>query len=115
MTDFYNKVYRIARQIPKGHVATYGQIAALLSTPRAARMVGTALRSLPDDSDVPWHRVISGKGIITIENMEHPTEEQANLLMAEGVIVTKVDGEYTINLKEYLWSPESLEALSDKR
>ena len=106
MTDFYQRVYEIVRGIPIGRVSTYGQIAARIGAPRAARMVGMALRSTPSGSDVPWHRVINSKGIISIENLAHPPEEQANLLMAEGVLVRTIDGMYTIDLPLYLWQPQ---------
>ncbi len=103
--DFYHQVYELVRNVPYGRVATYGQIAALVGSPRAARMVGTALRALHDRTDVPWHRVISGRGIISIENLEHPAEEQANLLLAEGVIVSLHEGVYVVDLKKYQWHP----------
>ncbi|MFH0952454.1 MAG: MGMT family protein [Patescibacteria group bacterium] len=51
--DFYQSVYHLARKIPQGKVATYGQIAALITTPRAARVVGWALRTLPEGTNVP--------------------------------------------------------------
>lgn len=101
--DFADIVYEKVRLIPRGMVATYGQIAALAGSPRAARMVGTALRRLPATTDVPWHRVINGKGYISIENLEVPAEEQANKLMAEGVVVTLENGLFVVDLKQYLW------------
>ena len=103
--NFYQSVYAVVRQIPAGRVMTYGQIAAVLASPRAARMVGTAMRSLPEGSDVPWQRVIGGKGRLSIENIDHPAEEQANMLLAEGVDVRLKDGEFFLDLKKYLWRP----------
>ena len=103
--NFREKVYVLVRQIPYGKVGTYGQIAALLSTPRAARMVGTALRSLPEVTDVPWYRIINSKGYISIENLDYPAEDQANRLVGEGIIVTMKDGLYYVDLKQYLWNP----------
>ena len=88
---------------------TYGQIAAALSSPRASRMVGTALRSLPEGSSVPWHRVISSKGRISIQNMDHPAEEQANLLMAEGIVVRREQDAFCVDLARYLWRLPSQE------
>ena len=69
---FWDEVYKIVNKIPRGRVAIYGQIAVLAGSPRAARVVGTALRQLPVDSKVPWHRVINGRGMISIENMGVP-------------------------------------------
>ncbi|MEK7584856.1 MAG: methylated-DNA--[protein]-cysteine S-methyltransferase [Patescibacteria group bacterium] len=103
MNNFYQRVYELVANVPSGHVVTYGQIAASLSSPRAARMVGTALRSLPEGSHVPWHRVIGSKGRISIQNMDHPAEEQANLLMAEGVVVRREQDAFCVDLARYLW------------
>lgn len=87
MTSFFDQVYQIVRQIPPGQVASYGQVAALLGHPRAARTVGWALAALRegDVADVPWQRVINSQGRVSIRNMEHAPEEQRLLLEAEGV------------------------------
>ena len=61
----YRKIWATAKRVPKGRVATYGQIAALAGFPRQARLVGYALHSLPEKSDVPWHRVINARGEIS--------------------------------------------------
>lgn len=103
--NFFAAVYRIARKIPRGKVASYGQIAALISTPRAARIVGFAMRRSPED--VPWHRVISSSGRISIENVEHPAEEQARLLRGEGVEVKKSENSFVVDMKRFLWKPAS--------
>ena len=62
--NFYQYVYDLVRQVPPGRVVTYGQVAALLGSPQAARAVGYALRFLPAGSEVPWHRVINHQGQI---------------------------------------------------
>ncbi|MFZ2489790.1 MAG: methylated-DNA--[protein]-cysteine S-methyltransferase [Anaerolineae bacterium] len=87
MTSFFAQVYAVVRHIPRGQVASYGQIAALLGHPRAARTVGWALAALREQevSDVPWQRVINAQGRVSIRNMEHAPEEQALLLEAEGI------------------------------
>ncbi|MDP2587026.1 MAG: MGMT family protein, partial [Candidatus Komeilibacteria bacterium] len=90
--NFYARVYQITKKIPKGRVATSGQIAAMISTARAARVVGFALRSLP--ADTPWHRVINSKGMISIENINCPPELQAKLLVKEGIKVELIKGNY---------------------
>ncbi|MDD5566581.1 MAG: MGMT family protein [Patescibacteria group bacterium] len=99
--DFFKEVYRLVRRIPRGKVATYGQIAGFISTPRAARLVGFALRRSPND--VPWQRVINSKGMISIENLHCPKELQAKLLESENVKVVKRNGNYFVSLKKYLW------------
>ena len=64
---FFTHVYRLVARVPKGRVVTYGQVAAILGAPRAARAVGTALRHLPRplSKKVPWHRVINASGGIS--------------------------------------------------
>ena len=106
--SFFAKVYEAVKKIPRGQVATYGQIAALVSSPRAAQIVGYALRSLPAHSKVPWHRVINGKGMISIENLAVSKREQASHLQKEGIAVELRDGNYWVDLEKYLWeNPKS--------
>ncbi len=61
----YQLIYATVRQIPRGHVATYGQIAELAGLPRQARQVGYALHALPEKTTVPWHRVVNPQGKIS--------------------------------------------------
>ncbi|MDP3993621.1 MAG: MGMT family protein [bacterium] len=102
--NFLERVYEEAGKIPKGKVLTYGQIASLISTPRAARIVGFALRQLPPDTKIPWQRVVNGRGMISIENMNFPKTEQARRLQGEGIEVVLRDGNYWVDLKKYLWN-----------
>lgn len=60
---FRAAVHRLVRRIPRGRVATYGQLAALLGRPRSARAVGAAMRACP--ADLPWHRVVNARGGIS--------------------------------------------------
>ena len=87
--NFFEKVYRTVSKIPKGKVATYGQIAKMTSTSSAARTVGWALRALPDSTKVPWQRIIGKSGIITIVNPQATKSLQAALLRRDGVKVVK--------------------------
>ena len=89
-------------RIPKGRVATYGQVAALAHLPRQARFVGYALHALPADSDVPWHRVVNAAGKISLraDTLGHD-ELQAHLLRREGV---RFAGG-AIPLARYRWQP----------
>lgn len=101
--NFYEEVYRWVQKIPKGKVATYGQIAALISTPRSAQVVGFALRALGErHGNIPWQRVINGRGRISIQNPRWAPKEQARLLRKEGVRVTERDQAYWVDLAEYL-------------
>jgi methylated-DNA-protein-cysteine methyltransferase-like protein len=82
----YKRIYRVVARIPRGRVATYGQIAELAGLPRAARQVGYALAALRDDSrDVPWHRVINSKGEISVRSEPGFEDLQRTLLEREGV------------------------------
>jgi len=100
--NFYDRVYKLVAQIPKGKVATYGQIAALISSPRAARQVGFAMRSTPPNLKIPWQRVINSEGRISIINPHVTAHEQARLLRQDGVTVTERDQAYWVDLKKYL-------------
>ena|SRR3989344_5305059 len=103
LNNYYQRVYQAVSRIPKGKVGTYGQIAAMISTPRAARMVGTALRQLPSKSKIPWWRVINSRGMISIENLAVPKPEQARYLQVDGIKVKLRNGNYWVDLKKYLW------------
>lgn len=100
--SFGERAYTVVSQIPSGKVATYGQIASLISTPRAARMVGWVLRQLPAQSNIPWHRIINSRGMISIENLSVPKEEQVRRLQKEGIKVGFRNGNYWVDLDKYL-------------
>lgn len=101
--NLYFRIYNAVRKIPAGRVASYGQIATLAGSPRSARIVGWALRTLGPDSKVPWHRVVNKAGVISIQNMDVPAEAQAAKLRAEGIDVIQVDSEFHIDLKKFGW------------
>ena len=84
--DFFGRVYAAVRAIPRGRVATYGQVAAILGVPRGARAVGWALRALSKAAEpsVPWHRVVGAGGRISPRACAGP-ELQRRRLLAEGV------------------------------
>ena len=100
---FGEQVIEKLKLIPRGRVATYGQIAALAGSPRAALMVGRILRLSSEVEKLPWQRVINSKGRISISNLEYPAELQAVLLQKEGVIVEKRAGSHYVDLAKYLW------------
>ena len=100
---FFQKVYELVSKIPKGKVTTYGQVASFISSPRAARIVGVALRELPRETRIPWHRVVNFQGMISIENLSLAKHDQANRLQKERVAVEFRNGNYWVNLKKYLW------------
>ena len=84
-SDSYRRIYAVVSRIPRGRVATYGQVAALARLPRQARLVGYALNVLPSDTAVPWHRVVNAKGEVSVraDGLGHE-ELQAKLLKREG-------------------------------
>lgn len=90
------------RKIPRGRVATYGQIAALAGYPRNARQVGTVLRSLPEDSGVPWHRVVNAQGRVSDRGNGTAEGLQRFLLRSEAV---ELDDSDRIDLTEFQWKP----------
>jgi len=85
MSDFYNKIFELVAKIPKGYVASYGQIARMAGSPRAARSVGTALKHAPDSLNLPFHRVVNQKGEMAPEYVFGSRSPQRELLEAEGV------------------------------
>jgi len=101
-SDSYRRIYAAVSRIPRGRVATYGQIASVARLPRQARLVGYAMHALPADSDVPWHRVVNAAGKISIrgDGLGHD-ELQEQLLKREGVRF--VGG--AIPLAKYRWQP----------
>lgn len=106
--SFFPRVYGIVARIPRGKVASYGQIAAMLGNPRGGRAVGWALHVMTPAQyqHIPWHRVINSRGMISTTCREHPASLQAALLKAEGIAVTaRRDGTCWVDLKKYLWQP----------
>lgn len=101
--SFEQKVIKAIKSIPKGQVATYGQIAAMTGSPRSARLVGSILRKNPDR--LPWHRVANKKGEISIVNIEFPAELQKELLEKESVEIKKINNIISVDLDKYLWNP----------
>jgi methylated-DNA-protein-cysteine methyltransferase-like protein len=81
----YQKIYAVVRRIPRGKVATYGQVAKLAGLPGRARQVGYALHALPRGTAVPWHRVVNAAGAISLRRFTGPDQLQLILLEQEGV------------------------------
>ena len=98
--NFFKTVRAEVRRIPPGKVAAYGQIARQIGRPGAARTVGWAMRALPRGSDVPWHRVVSAQGSLSLA--ERSGSLQRALLEAEGV---NFDASGRIDMKVFGWKP----------
>lgn len=99
----FNIFYSIISHIPRGKVATYGQIALLAGMPGCARQVGYALHALPPDSPVPWHRVVNSRGEISLPNMDGSADRQRALLEEEGIVFNP-DGRIPLYL--FQWQPD---------
>jgi len=103
MSDFFNQVYEVAKQIPPGRVTSYGAIARYLGSPGAARMVGWAMNACSSHHEyVPAHRVVNRNGLLNGKaHFDNPGAMQ-ELLEAEGL---KLDGDQIIDFKEKFWDP----------
>ena len=98
----YTRIYAVVRRIPKGRVATYGQIARLAGLAGQARQVGYALHALPERSVVPWHRVVNARGAISLRRFSGADQLQMLLLEEEGVTF---DARRRLNLVKVGWRP----------
>lgn len=85
MTPFFEKVYQIVRTIPAGKVATYGQVAALAGSPKAARAVGMCMKTNPDAPRTPCHRVVAADGSLTGYSAGEGVSTKMEMLIKEGV------------------------------
>lgn len=98
----FDKIYEAVKSIPKGKVATYGQIALLAGNPRWARVVGYALHKNPNPGQIPCHRVVNRDGKVANTFAFGGGEIQRQLLEAEGVVF---DDGGRIDLQKYGWRP----------
>jgi methylated-DNA-protein-cysteine methyltransferase-like protein len=111
VTEFTKKVMKLLKQIPRGQVATYGQIAALAGKPHGARGVGWILNSSAEAYDLPWQRVINSKGKISFSKRTAEYREQKKLLIKEKIRFSEDD---SISLEIYQWKKQA-RALKPKR
>ena len=100
----YQRIYAVVRRIPRGRVATYGQVARLAGLAGHARQVGYALHALPEGSSVPWHRVVNAQGAISRRSEPGSELAQQQLLAGEGVAF---DARGRIPLSRVRWMPRS--------
>jgi len=99
-TLFRAKVLQLVANIPRGRVATYGQIAALAGFPRRPRQVGMILKGLPEGTDLPWQRVVNAKGYVPSEGRWWGAMVQIQRLREEGV---EVDDLGNLDLARWQW------------
>jgi methylated-DNA-protein-cysteine methyltransferase related protein len=103
MSPFTERVIEVIKNIPEGKVMTYGQIASLAGSPRAARQVVRILHSMSKKFKLPWHRVINSKGEIGLQDDES-LQDQILSLQSEGV---EIQNSRRINLEKYQYIPEN--------
>lgn len=95
---FQQRIWQIVAAIPYGHVCTYGDVALLSGSPRAARQVGGVLSRLPEGTTLPWHRVVNRHGTISLQG--DSLLRQRDALEAEGI---EVSDEGQLDLETYRW------------
>jgi methylated-DNA-protein-cysteine methyltransferase-like protein len=100
--NFFERVYAIVRQIPYGKVTSYGAIAKALGTARSARMVGWAMNASHHLEDVPAHRVVNRKGLLSGKHHFEGTNLMQQLLESEGI---KVENNQIIAFENHFWDP----------
>lgn len=101
--NFFQKVYAVARQIPYGKVTSYGAIARALGTAKSARMVGWAMNAAHDLEDVPAHRVVNRKGLLTGKYHFDGTNLMQQLLENEGIMI---QNNQIMDFEKHFWHPE---------
>jgi methylated-DNA-protein-cysteine methyltransferase-like protein len=111
----HERIYAAVRRIPRGRVATYGQIAEAAGLPRQPRLVGYALHALPSGTAVPWHRVVNARGMVSIRSDGSASLTQRLLLEREGVTF---DARGRLPLDRFRWNagqPKRVSAVRKKR
>ena len=103
-SNFFERVYEVAKQIPYGRVTTYGAIAKAIGAAKSARMVGYAMNGASEREDVPAHRVVNRKGVLTGKHHFAGTHLMQQLLESEGI---KVEDDQIQDFKSVFWEPET--------
>jgi methylated-DNA-protein-cysteine methyltransferase-like protein len=98
----FERIFKTVNVIPKGKVASYGQIADLAGLPGRARLVGKSLGKVPKDRQVNWHRVLRSSGQIAFAKGSEQAQMQTGLLQEEGVAVIN----NRVKLSEFAWEPD---------
>jgi methylated-DNA-protein-cysteine methyltransferase-like protein len=95
----WERVYAVVRRVPRGRVATYGQVARLAGLPNGARQAGYALHALPRHTAVPWHRILNASGRISLGDVAGAVTQRL-LLEREGV---RFDAAGRVDLARFQW------------
>lgn len=105
--DFTSKVIKLIKSIPRGKMATYGQIACLTGFYPSVRRVVWILHSCSKKERLPWHRVVNRRGSISLKSGAG-YEKQKEILEREGIVFDERD---RIDLKRYLWEPDGEDSI----
>jgi methylated-DNA-protein-cysteine methyltransferase-like protein len=101
-SDSYRRIYAVVRRIPRGRIATYGQVATLAGLGGHARQVGYALRALDAGDALPWHRVLNAQGSVSPRSEPGGDRVQRALLEREGI---RFDARGRADLARFGWRP----------
>jgi len=102
--NFFQKVYAVARRIPYGRVTSYGAIAKAIGAGKSARMVGYALNGASQMPEIPAHRVVNRKGVLTGKHHFQGTDLMQQLLENEGIVVKNNQVQ---DFEKVFWEPEA--------
>jgi methylated-DNA-protein-cysteine methyltransferase related protein len=103
MSEFKDRVIAVVQKVPYGKVVSYGQVAAYVGAPRAARQVGWILRGIDNEVSFPWWRVVNNAGKISIKgNFNADKSLQRKLLESEGIVVLE---NFTLDIAHYRFMP----------
>ena len=97
-------VARVVKKIPRGKLLTYGDVARFAGFPGRPRQVGMALKGMPEEIKIPWHRVVNAKGLVPQRSRFWGAWEQMRRLRAEGI---PVDDDGNLPLPRYRWMPRN--------
>lgn len=97
------KIWQIVHQIPRGKVASYGQVAKLADLPGYARYVGATMKKLPEGSKLPWHRVVNSQGKLSFPRDSQKYQTQKKMLESEGIVF--INGRFPMG--KYAWHQDA--------
>lgn len=97
-------LYMLLSKVPPGRLVTYGQLAKMAGYPGLARWVGRVLSQLPDDTQLPWHRVVAAGGRLSLPQNSRASDEQRQRLRLEGIFVAQD----RVKLADYQWQPNAV-------
>lgn len=101
MTPWQEQVWQWIAAVPRGKVASYGQIARLAGHPRHARHVGAILRNLPAGTRLPWHRILRSSGELAFAPESEAWQRQQRLLATEGITLDRG----RVSMAQHQWQP----------